>query len=65
MTAIGSLTTMLAAVGFQVGRNVVQAPALPGAFVAPPVPGPQPVPGRPQAYAPTGRPVSGPGQPQV
>ncbi|WP_159079521.1 hypothetical protein [Plantactinospora sp. BC1] len=61
VTAIGSLTTMLAAVGFQVGRNVVAAPAQPGVFAPPPAP--QPGPGRP-GYAPAGRPVSGPGQPQ-
>ncbi|MDG4786206.1 hypothetical protein O7626_09750 [Micromonospora sp. WMMD1102] len=62
VTAIGSLTTMLGAVGFQVGRNVVAAaPVAPAGFV-PPVPGPPPGPGRP-TYAPAGRPVSGSGQP--
>ncbi|ROT33107.1 hypothetical protein [Micromonospora sp. HM5-17] len=71
--AIGSLTTMVAGVGFQVGRNVVASAGHAGFPATAPVAGPQPgsvapsmpappsAPGGRQPYPSVPGPVSGPG----
>ncbi|GIG93201.1 hypothetical protein Pen02_81370 [Plantactinospora endophytica] len=64
VTAIGSLVTMVGAVGFQVGRNVAVPPVPPIPLSAPPAMAPPPGAVRPQpAYPTSTQPVSGPGQP--